>query len=75
MKAEERQRFVQDMDAMLNEYQLRPQEMVAVKTLDPLKVAGAGAHPILAWTAVHLIAADMRAQGRKVASSESVSHS
>jgi 2,3-dihydroxyphenylpropionate 1,2-dioxygenase len=75
MKAEERQRFVHDMDAMLTEYQLRPQEMAAVKTLEPLKVAEAGAHPILAWTAVHLIAADMRAQRRKVASSESVSHS
>jgi 2,3-dihydroxyphenylpropionate 1,2-dioxygenase len=75
MKAEERQRFVQDMDAMLTEYRLRPQEVAAVKTLEPLKVAGAGAHPILAWTAVHLVAADMRARGRKVASSESVSHS
>jgi 2,3-dihydroxyphenylpropionate 1,2-dioxygenase len=75
MKADERQRFVRDMDAMLAEYQLRPEDMVALKTLEPLKVAGAGAHPILAWTAVHLVAADMRAQGLKVGSSESVSHS
>jgi hypothetical protein len=73
MKAEERQRFVRDMDAMLAEYQLRPEEMAAVKTLEPLKVAGAGAHPILAWTAVHLVAADMRAQGLKAGSRKPVS--
>jgi hypothetical protein len=63
------------MDAMLNEYQLRPQEMAAVKTLEPLKVAGAGAHPILAWTAVHLVAADMRAQGLKSGSHQPISDS
>jgi hypothetical protein len=73
MKEEERQRFVRDMDAMLTEYQLRPQEMAAVKTLEPLKVAGAGAHPILAWTAVHLVAADLRAQGLKAGSRKPVS--
>jgi len=61
MKMGERQRFVQDMDTMLSEYQLRPEEIAAVKTLEPLKVAQAGAHPILAWTAVHLVAADRRA--------------
>jgi 2,3-dihydroxyphenylpropionate 1,2-dioxygenase len=66
MSADERQRFVQDMDAMLAEYQLRPEEMAALRTLEPLKVAGAGAHPILAWTAVHLVAADMRVRGLKV---------
>jgi len=75
MKAGERQRFVQNMDGMLTEYQLRPQEMVAVRTLDPLKVAQAGAHPILAWTAVHLVAADMRAQELKSGSSNPVSDS
>ena len=63
MRSEDRQRFVQDMDGMLAEYRLRPEEVAAVKTLEPLKVAAAGAHPILAWTAVHLVAADMRAQG------------
>jgi 2,3-dihydroxyphenylpropionate 1,2-dioxygenase len=73
MKAEERQRFVQNMDATLTEYQLRPQELAAVKTLEPLKVAEAGAHPILAWTAIHLVAADMRAQGLRTGSSKSVS--
>jgi hypothetical protein len=73
MKAEERQRFVQNMDAMLTEYRLRPQEIAAVKTLEPLRVAGAGAHPILAWTAVHLVAADMRAQGLRSGSSQSAS--
>jgi 2,3-dihydroxyphenylpropionate 1,2-dioxygenase len=66
MSADERQRFVEDMDAMLAEYQLRPEEMAALRTLEPLKVAGAGAHPILAWTAVHLVAADMRVRGLKV---------
>jgi len=62
MRADERQRFVQDMDAMLAEYKLRPSEIAALKTLEPLTVAKAGAHPILAWTAVHLVAADMRAK-------------
>jgi 2,3-dihydroxyphenylpropionate 1,2-dioxygenase len=75
MKAGERQRFVQNMDEMLTEYQLRPQEMVAVRTLDPLKVAQAGAHPILAWTAVHLVAADIRARELRSASSQPVSNS
>jgi aromatic ring-opening dioxygenase catalytic subunit (LigB family) len=60
MKAAERQRFAENMDVMLTEYQLRPEEIAAVKTLEPLKVAKAGAHPILAWTAVHLLAAEMR---------------
>jgi hypothetical protein len=49
--------------------------MAAVKTLDPLKVAKAGAHPILAWTAVHLVAADMRAQGLRMEASKPVSDS
>jgi aromatic ring-opening dioxygenase catalytic subunit (LigB family) len=62
MSAGERRRFVQDMDGILAHYQLRPEEIAAVKTLEPLTVAKAGAHPILAWTAVHLIAADVRAQ-------------
>jgi 2,3-dihydroxyphenylpropionate 1,2-dioxygenase len=66
MSADERQRFVEDMDAMLAEYQLRPEDIAALRTLEPLKVAGAGAHPILAWTAVHLVAADMRARRLKV---------
>jgi 2,3-dihydroxyphenylpropionate 1,2-dioxygenase len=73
MKADDRQRFVQDMDAMFVEYQLRSEEIAAVKSLDPLKVAQAGAHPILAWTAVHLLAADMRRQGLKSGSSQPVS--
>jgi 2,3-dihydroxyphenylpropionate 1,2-dioxygenase len=73
MKADDRQRFVDDMDAMLVEYQLRSEEIAAVKSLDPLKVAQAGAHPILAWTAVHLLAADMRRQGGKSGSSQPVS--
>lgn len=63
MRSDERRRFVRDMDGMLAEYQLRPEEKAAMKTLEPLKVAEAGAHPILAWTAIHLVAADMRAQG------------
>jgi aromatic ring-opening dioxygenase catalytic subunit (LigB family) len=73
MKADDRQRFVENMDAMLAEYQLRSEEIAAVKSLDPLKVAQAGAHPILAWTAVHLLAADMRRQGVKSGSSQPVS--
>jgi 2,3-dihydroxyphenylpropionate 1,2-dioxygenase len=73
MKADDRQRFVEDMDAMLVEYHLRSEEIAAVKSLDPLKVAQAGAHPILAWTAVHLLAADMRRQGVKSGSSQPVS--
>lgn len=75
MKADERQRFVQNMDGMFTEYQLRMEEMAALKTLDPLKVAKAGAHPILAWTAVHLVAADMRTQGLRSGSSKPVSDS
>src|SRR5262249_60285393 len=75
MKAGERQRFVQNMDGMLTEYQLRPQEMVAVMTLDTLKVAQAGAHLLLSWTAVHLVAADMRAQEPRSASNQPVSAS
>jgi aromatic ring-opening dioxygenase catalytic subunit (LigB family) len=62
MSADERRRFVGDMDAVLARYKLRPEEIAAVKTLEPLTVAKAGAHPILAWTAVHLIAADARAR-------------
>ncbi|MGH7794593.1 MAG: hypothetical protein ACREQ2_06815 [Candidatus Binatia bacterium] len=62
MSADERHRFAKDMDSMFADYQLRPEEIAAVKSLEPLTVAKAGAHPILAWTAVHLLAADMRAQ-------------
>jgi aromatic ring-opening dioxygenase catalytic subunit (LigB family) len=62
MSTEERHRFAKDMDSMFADYQLRPEEIAAVKSLEPLTVAKAGAHPILAWTAVHLLAADMRAQ-------------
>jgi 2,3-dihydroxyphenylpropionate 1,2-dioxygenase len=62
MSADERHRFAQNMDVMFANYHLRPEEIAAVKSLDPLTVAKAGAHPILAWTAVHLLAADMRAQ-------------
>jgi 2,3-dihydroxyphenylpropionate 1,2-dioxygenase len=62
MSAEERHRFTKDMDSMFADYQLRPEEIAAVKSLEPLTVAKAGAHPILAWTAVHLLAADVRAQ-------------
>lgn len=62
MSADERHRFAKDMDSMFADYQLRPEQIAAVKSLEPLTVAKAGAHPILAWTAVHLLAADMRAQ-------------
>ncbi|HEY7554695.1 MAG TPA: hypothetical protein VIH18_07785 [Candidatus Binatia bacterium] len=62
MSADERQRFMRGMDAMIAEYQLRPDEIAALKTLEPLTVAKAGAHPILAWTAMHLVAADIRAR-------------
>jgi aromatic ring-opening dioxygenase catalytic subunit (LigB family) len=65
MSADERRRFVSNMEVLFAEYQLRPEEIAAVKSLEPLTVAKAGAHPILAWTAVHLLAADMRAQGRQ----------
>ena len=62
MSTDERRRFARDMDVMFAEYQLRPEEIAAVKSLEPLTVAKAGAHPILAWTAIHLLAADTRAQ-------------
>jgi len=62
MSRDERRRFMQDMDGVVTEYQLHPEEILALKTLEPLTVAKAGAHPILAWTAVHLLAADMRSQ-------------
>jgi 2,3-dihydroxyphenylpropionate 1,2-dioxygenase len=75
MSADERRRFAGDMDAMLARYKLRPDEIAAVKTLEPLTVAKAGAHPILAWTAVHLIAADMRAQERKSGAVKSIPNS
>jgi hypothetical protein len=65
MSADERRRFVSNMEVLFAEYQLRPEEIAAVKSLEPLTVAKVGAHPILAWTAVHLLAADMRAQGRQ----------
>jgi 2,3-dihydroxyphenylpropionate 1,2-dioxygenase len=65
MSSDERHRFTQDMDGMFAEYQLRPDEIAAVKSLEPLTVAKAGAHPILAWTAVHLLAADTRAESGK----------
>jgi hypothetical protein len=62
LKRDERQRFMHDMDGVVTEYQLRPEEVLALRTLEPLAVAKAGAHPILAWTAVHLVAADMRSE-------------
>ncbi len=61
MNAAERARFVRDMDAMIAEYGLSAAEAAALKSLDPLAVAKAGAHPIMAWTAVHLVQADLRA--------------
>ena len=62
MSRDERQRFMDDMDGVVTEYQLRPEEVLALKTLEPLTVAKAGAHPILAWTAVHLVAAEIRSE-------------
>src|SRR5919106_1861366 len=38
MSADERRRFAVDMDAMLAHYELRPEEIAAVKTLEPLTV-------------------------------------
>ena len=61
MQPAERQRFVGDVDGTAAEYGLAPAEIAALKTLDPLAVAKAGAHPIMAWTAVHLVGADLRA--------------
>ncbi|HEY7061872.1 MAG TPA: hypothetical protein VII06_10350 [Chloroflexota bacterium] len=56
-----RQRFVADMDAVIARHGLSAAEAEALKTLEPLTVAKAGAHPIMAWTAVHLVNADLRA--------------
>ena len=62
MSLDERHRFMRDMEGVIDEYRLRPEEAAALKTLEPLAVAKAGAHPILAWTAIHLVAADRRSQ-------------
>jgi 2,3-dihydroxyphenylpropionate 1,2-dioxygenase len=56
-----RQSFVADMDAAIARHGLSAAEGEALKTLEPLTVAKAGAHPIMAWTAVHLVNADLRA--------------
>src|SRR5579884_1994599 len=61
MNPAERQRFVQDMDALAAEYGLSAAEVEALRTLEPLAVAKAGAHPIMAWTGVQLVSADLRA--------------
>ena len=61
MDPAERQRFVSDVDGTAAAYGLTPAETDALKTLDPLTVAKAGAHPIMAWTGVHLVSADLRA--------------
>jgi aromatic ring-opening dioxygenase catalytic subunit (LigB family) len=57
----ERQRFVRDVDGVAAEYGLTAAETAALKTLEPLTVAKAGAHPIMAWTGVQLVSADLRA--------------
>jgi hypothetical protein len=62
MNPDERRRFVADIDGTVATYGLREEEISALKTLEPLTVAKAGGHPILAWTAVHLVAADLRAE-------------
>jgi 2,3-dihydroxyphenylpropionate 1,2-dioxygenase len=67
MEPAERQRFVGDVEGTAAAYGLAPAEIAALKTLDPLTVARAGAHPIMAWTAVHLLAADLRAAGQATA--------
>jgi aromatic ring-opening dioxygenase catalytic subunit (LigB family) len=61
MRPDERARFVRDMDTMIAEYELDADAATALRTLEPLTVAKAGAHPIMAWTAVHLVNADLRA--------------
>jgi hypothetical protein len=61
MNPAERRRFVQDMDALAAEYGLTAAEVEALRTLEPLTVAKAGAHPIMAWTGVQLVSADLRA--------------
>jgi aromatic ring-opening dioxygenase catalytic subunit (LigB family) len=61
MRPDERARFVRDMDTMIAEYELDAAAATALRTLEPLTVAKAGAHPIMAWTAVHLVNADLRA--------------
>lgn len=60
MDSAERQRLVANLDAVASDYQLRPEEIAALKTLEPLEVAKAGGHPIAAWVAVHSVAADLR---------------
>jgi hypothetical protein len=60
MNPAERKRLVENLDAVAAEYQLRPDEVTALKTLEPLAVARAGGHPIAAWVAVQTVAADLR---------------
>lgn len=55
-----RKRLVQDLDAVAGDFQLRPEEVAALKTLEPLEVAKVGGHPIAAWVAVHTVANDLR---------------
>jgi 2,3-dihydroxyphenylpropionate 1,2-dioxygenase len=61
MEPDQRRRFMSDMDGMIAEYNLGPDQAEALRSLDPLVVAKAGAHPIMAWTACHLLQADIRA--------------
>ena len=61
MEPEQRGRFVADMEPMIAEYALPAGQAEALRSLDPLVVAKAGAHPIMAWTAIHLVQADLRA--------------
>ena len=52
---------MRDVDGVAAEYGLTAAETAALKTLEPLTVAKAGAHPIMAWTGVQLVSADLRA--------------
>lgn len=61
MHPPKRQELVRDMDGVMSAYGLSPEQTEALKSLEPLTVAQIGAHPILAWTAVQMVQADIRA--------------
>ena len=57
-----RARYLDDADAVEQEFGLSPEESKALRTLDIDTCVAAGAHPLLAWTGCRFVARDREAR-------------
>lgn len=62
MEKAARQRYLQDPAGFIAAYAIRPEQAAALRSMDPLKMGAAGAHPLLAFMAALLLKMDTESQ-------------